>query len=173
MKMKFNGAHLVSINRKGQILLVQRNDVPFWVIPGGKQQGKESPHRAAEREFTEETGMSTKAEILLAKYKVKNGYYKFLFSGKFKGGKFIENNEVRNWGWFDPTRLPKPISLYEINRIRDFLLFNGKPSNRKNEVNLLKEIANLARQPLLFLWVSYSYLKNHILGSRSFNIHSS
>ncbi len=45
---------------KKSVLLIKRRDVPIWVLPGGGIDANESPERACEREFAEETGLQVK-----------------------------------------------------------------------------------------------------------------
>lgn len=45
-----------------KVLLVKHKKVKFWLCPGGHIEESELPHRAAEREFWEETGVRVKAK---------------------------------------------------------------------------------------------------------------
>lgn len=173
MKDKLDSAHMIVVNVKRKILLVQRNDVPLWVIPGGKIEKGEKPDEAAEREFFEETGFTVKTDKLVARFRGKKGKIKFLFCGKIKSGKFKKNKEIRNWGWFSISSLPIPISLYESKKIEDFFLFNGQILDRKEQVKLLREILHQLQSPLLFVWLIYSFLKNRFFGSKSFRLNTS
>lgn len=56
-----------SLDRK-QILLIQRRDVPVWVLPGGGIDPMESPHDAVAREILEETGFTVKVNRLVGAY---------------------------------------------------------------------------------------------------------
>src|ERR1700722_2774036 len=51
-----------------QILLVQRCDVPIWVLPGGGIEDNETPIEAVEREVYEETGIIVSADRLVGTY---------------------------------------------------------------------------------------------------------
>lgn len=46
---------------KHRILLVKHRKAGFWLKPGGHMEPGELPHKAAEREFFEETGIAVKA----------------------------------------------------------------------------------------------------------------
>lgn len=48
----------------GKILLVKHKKLGIWLAPGGHVEENELPHKAAEREFLEETGM--KGEVVSA-----------------------------------------------------------------------------------------------------------
>lgn len=51
-----DGAIGITFNKKGQLLLVKRRDIPIWVMPGGRIEPNETPQKAAIRESFEESG---------------------------------------------------------------------------------------------------------------------
>lgn len=51
-----------------RVLLVQRKDVPVWVLPGGGVEAGESPLEAAARETFEESGVRVTGVQLIATY---------------------------------------------------------------------------------------------------------
>lgn len=155
-------AHTIVINRKGGILLTQRRDVPFWVIPGGHINKKESPKAAAIRELYEETGIKLKKVNLIAKYYAKNGNIKkYLFSGEL-GNQFPlkKSSEVRNIKWANCGNLPTPISLYDTKKINDFFVFNNKAIIRIDSIDKWAELINQLKNPLTFGWVLFFLIKN-------------
>ncbi|HSX38385.1 MAG TPA: NUDIX domain-containing protein [Chlamydiales bacterium] len=50
------------------VLLIQRRDVPVWVLPGGGLNTGELPHDAVAREMLEETGLTVKPDRLVGIY---------------------------------------------------------------------------------------------------------
>src|ERR1700724_4242082 len=50
---------IVTTPNHNKVLLVKRNDVPVWVIPGGGVDNGETIEEAARRELQEETGLKT------------------------------------------------------------------------------------------------------------------
>lgn len=50
---------------EGKVLLVKHKKLGFWLNPGGHIEANEPPHKAAEREFWEETGIKTRVVDLL------------------------------------------------------------------------------------------------------------
>jgi 8-oxo-dGTP diphosphatase len=53
---------------KSQVLLVKREDVSIWVLPGGGIDLKETPAQAAIREVKEETGLDVSIEYQSGEY---------------------------------------------------------------------------------------------------------
>ena len=53
---------------RSSVLLIQRRDVPVWVLPGGGIEPLESAEDAAVREILEETGFTVKADRLVGEY---------------------------------------------------------------------------------------------------------
>jgi len=170
VKQIVESAHLLIKNEKGQVLLVQRNDVPVWVIPGGKLNKREKPKNAAERELFEETGMSANANELVCILHTKNDTKKYLYTGKIKGGKIRKNDEARQIAWVFPHDLPSPMTLYHTRLIKRYASFKGKTENTVEEINIKKEIVNQAIMPSQFLLLLAHYIKNHLWGSKSFKI---
>ncbi len=162
--------HLLVENKRKEILLVQRNDVPFWVIPGGHSNSGENFSQTASREFYEETGLKAKNISLIAIYHNRLNYQKYLFKGQVLKGKLKTGKETRDIKWFNPTKLPTPISLYEKARVSDFINYKTRVIKRKDEVDLLKEIFNQFRNPLIFVNLLFLYFINNIFGSRSFRL---
>ncbi|MGH2638029.1 MAG: NUDIX hydrolase, partial [Rhabdochlamydiaceae bacterium] len=51
-----------------QALLIQRRDIPVWVLPGGGINPGETPESAACRETEEETGLKVEIARKIAEY---------------------------------------------------------------------------------------------------------
>lgn len=164
-------AHIIIINREGKILLTQREDIPFWVVPGGHLNKKESPKVAVLRELYEETGIKIKKVNLIAKYYTKNGNIKkYLFSGQLIIPISLKkSSEVRNIKWADFYNLPTPISLYEAKKINDFFTFNNKVIIRSDFINKRSELLNQLKNPLTFTWLLFFLIKNQ-LTTKTFKI---
>jgi 8-oxo-dGTP diphosphatase len=59
-------AGMLLTDRQGRVLLVKPNYRDHWGIPGGVAEEGEPPHRACEREISEELGLNVTARALLA-----------------------------------------------------------------------------------------------------------
>ena len=58
----------VVVIKQGQILLIQREDLHVWAIPGGQIEAGESAAQAAVREVQEETGLEVMLQRLVGLY---------------------------------------------------------------------------------------------------------
>ena len=54
--MKSGATALIFKDKRSQVLMIKRRDVPLWVLPGGSIDANESPEEAVVREVLEETG---------------------------------------------------------------------------------------------------------------------
>lgn len=169
--MKSLSAHIAVINKKGQILLTQRNDVPLWVIPGGHIEKGETPKKAAKRELFEETGFRVKSQKLAARYRsLDKKWCKYLYSGKLHSGQKRISPEVRVIGWFFSHNLPYPMTLYEKRRINDIFLPKKKSLSRVDKLTVSEEIINQSKNPLVFFRLIFALIKNQLFGTRSFKL---
>lgn len=163
--MYLGSAHVI-IEKNKKILLTLRQDIPVWVIPGGRIEGGESPEKAASREIAEEVGYKIKIVALVGEYLIPGSINKkYLYVGKIIGGKKIKNNsEVRDTGWFNPDSPPIPMSIYEKNRLTDYksFLIKGRVIKGVDNFNWKKEMLNQISNPILLVSL-IPYLWNSIL----------
>lgn len=75
------GAHTIVYRPSGELLLVRHEGVDMWVIPGGGVEPPETFREAAERELTEEAGVSASYDGLAMTTRIK-----------------IQCNEYATWG---------------------------------------------------------------------------
>lgn len=104
-----DAALAIVTNTQQEILLVQRRDVPVWVLPGGGIECNESAEIAAIRETFEETGVCVEIEEHIATYNPVNRWTSqtHLFSCR-------------------PTTIPAPFAAYseEVAEVRFFPIFS-------------------------------------------------
>jgi 8-oxo-dGTP diphosphatase len=118
----------VAILQDSQVLLVQRNDLPVWGLPGGGVEDGESIAQAAVRETREETGLEVMLTRLVGIYSRPNwrygGDHTILFAAKISGGRLLTvTGETGDARYFDVEALPDALSRYQYQRILD--AFNG------------------------------------------------
>jgi len=107
---------LAAIFDRGSILLIQRRDVPIWVLPGGGVDGDEDFHEAVLREVLEETGLQVKVEHKVAVYLPQNRLATptHLFMCRFAGGNPKTGPETANVRFFSIDALPD--DLFHIHK---------------------------------------------------------
>lgn len=146
-------------HHKREVLLVQRDDIPMWVLPGGHRDSNEELKQTAVREFREETGYDVVVTDLVATYKSKDGKTeKYLYLGILAGGEAATGAESRRIEWWPVKHLPPGVTLYETRRIRDCLLFTGETLQKEYQVSFLQETLHLLKNPIVFItFLCYSF----------------
>ncbi len=94
-----------------QVLLVERRDVPVWVLPGGGIDANESSEDAIIREILEETGFTVKVERLVGLYIPINRLSKptHLYECTIVKGSPTPSSETKRVQFFHLLNLPKRI----------------------------------------------------------------
>ena len=96
------GAHVLVTDASGRILVVRTTYLgPGWMLPGGRVERSETPHRAAVRETREETGLDVTVDRLLLIDAHRRGNVSFIFAGRFLGGGELspQFGEIAEVGW--------------------------------------------------------------------------
>lgn len=111
-----------AVIRDGKILLVQEITDGCWSLPGGWADLGESPQEMVEREVLEESGMTVKAQKVLAVYDANRvnplefyHAYKITFLCEIIGGEPTPSYETPDVRFFDPADLP-PLSPFRTNQ---------------------------------------------------------
>ena len=145
---------------KSQVLLVQRKDVPVWVLPGGGIDDGESPDQAAVREALEETGLTVSIIQHIAHYSPTNRFTRdtFTYECRVKSGELTLTDETSNIAFFPIDSLPSML----IPPHKVWLM----ESLRKNSFPIKKPIPGVSYcSILLYLLrhpsISYRYLKRY------------
>lgn len=95
------GAHVLVTDEAGRILAVRTTYLgPGWMLPGGRVERSETPHRAAARETREETGLEVTVDRLLLVDAHRRGTVSFVFAGRLVGGELSPQfGEIAEVGW--------------------------------------------------------------------------
>lgn len=95
------GAHVLVTDDEGRILVVRTTYLgPGWMLPGGRVERNETPHRAAVRETREETGLDVTADRLVLVDAHRRGNVSFVFVGRLVGGELSPQfGEIAEVGW--------------------------------------------------------------------------
>jgi 8-oxo-dGTP diphosphatase len=110
------------IMRDGRVLLCRRMKAPeagYWSIPGGKVDHLETSLAAARREAKEETGLEIgEVEFLCHSEFIdpegRHHWISLIFVTRDTQGEpaLTEPDKLSAIGWFDPEKLPAPLSAF-------------------------------------------------------------
>jgi len=94
--------------QRTQVLLIQRRDVPVWVLPGGGIENNEMPEEAIVREMFEETGLVVTIHRLVGFYTPINRLTRptQLFECELVSGSLSLSKETKNIAFFSLKNLP-------------------------------------------------------------------
>ncbi|MDG1895093.1 MAG: NUDIX domain-containing protein [Fuerstiella sp.] len=144
--MRPGAVAVVFDDKKENVLLVKRRDVPIWVLPGGGIDPGESPDVAAVREVQEESGLEVRVVRQVAVYSPtgKLTSETHLFECCIVGGQTCISSESTDVGFFPVDKYPPPIFEVHNGWLKDTCANRPelieKPVEGLNWSNLLKMI---------------------------------
>ena len=143
---------IFSPDRK-KVLLVQRRDVPVWVLPGGGIDGGESSGDAIIREILEETGFTVKVERLVGLYIPINALGKptHLYECSILQGSPKTSAETNDVQFFPLSHLPKLLPPPFRGWIADAYAQQPLLHKKMSDVNYLTLFLNFIKHPILVL----------------------
>ncbi|MCQ6557231.1 NUDIX hydrolase [Paenibacillus mendelii] len=115
---------IIIIDKHNRVLLVhQTYGIKSWSIPGGMVEDGESVWDAAARELKEETNISAVDMEVSGMYfqPHKNRYIYTFKAFEYEGVITVDNKEIDQYGFYSIEELPKPISSFTVQRIKDAL----------------------------------------------------
>jgi 8-oxo-dGTP pyrophosphatase MutT (NUDIX family) len=118
------GAASVIADGGGRVLLVKHGYGELnWELPGGGGEPGESAEEAARREAREEVGIEIAIARLTGVYwEPEKRAHHFVFKAHAIGRpRVADRAEIAELGWFSPDALPRPMSDFTRQRIRDAL----------------------------------------------------
>ncbi len=122
--MKDVGALATIFDDQGRVLLVhQTYKGSKWAWPGGIVEEDEAPWDTAVREVKEETGLDVQVVRLVSIYHVADRNSLGLqFLCRVVGGELqVDGHEISEAAFFDPARLPTPMTQPARQRVIDAL----------------------------------------------------
>ena len=136
-----------------KICLVRGQGEDTWALPGGFGEVGYSPKENIRKEVQEETGFTSEVGSLLAvfdtnRFQLQNKQYaKFVFDCQLLDGRFQENQEVAELGFFDIVSLP-PLSEKRITKEQMEILWQVYKGEREQYIDqklcfILRPLASL------------------------------
>ena len=123
-----------------KICLVRGQGEDTWALPGGFGEVGYSPKENIRKEVQEETGFFAEVGSLLAifdtnRFQLQNKQYvKFVFDCQLLDGRFQENQEVAELGFFDISALP-PLSEKRITKEQMDILWQVYQGEREQYID--------------------------------------
>ncbi len=142
-----------------RVLLIQRRDIPVWVLPGGGIEEGESPEIAVCREVAEESGCLVEIVRKIAQYEPRNKLAQrtHFYECRIIGGQLSTGAESRGVRFFPLAELPLLPPPYPY-WIRDAL--------QNNSEVLYKEVEGVSYWILIKLLVLHPILVARFLLTR-------
>jgi 8-oxo-dGTP pyrophosphatase MutT (NUDIX family) len=146
-------AGIIFSNNRTEVLLIQRRDVPVWVLPGGGIESGESPEEAVLREMEEETGYKVINPRLVGTYTPINKLAKItnLYECTIASGEPSIGDETRNIQFFPLNNLPKLIPPPYPLWIADATPLNPPIIKPLNQVTYTALFKYLITHPILVI----------------------
>jgi len=124
--MTRRAASVFITDERGFVLLVHEADGKHrWGLPGGRHEPGESIEETAVREAKEETNLDVELLELIGEYRlVSAGGEALLDVSVFiaevlSGDPMPDDDEIQALGWFDPDKLPHPMTTSAPRAIED------------------------------------------------------
>ena len=142
MKQAINA--IIFSENKDQVLLIERRDLPIWVLPGGGVDEGEKPEKAVVREFLEETGLSVKIKRKVSLYTPINrlGTTTHIYECTKISGEPTTGPETFDIGYYPINDLPKNFFHIHRDMLQDALEKSAqlitKPLDKVTYISLLK-----------------------------------
>ncbi|RDI67974.1 NUDIX domain-containing protein [Nocardia pseudobrasiliensis] len=121
------GAGVLFVDESDRALLVEPTYKPYWEIPGGVVEDRESPHAAAAREVREELGLTVFPGGLLVVDWVPPGLYPddgvmFIYDGGIlttdrTDAIVLQTEELRGWSWCDDAEAAERLPAVLARRV--------------------------------------------------------
>lgn len=144
---------------RSEVLLIERCDVPVWVLPGGGIDPGETPENAVCRELHEETGYRVEIVRKIAEYLPINRLTQLthFYECRIVGGAATTSNESRAVQFFPLKNFPRRMPDVYRHWIRDACQPTRELIRKKIEgASYWNLVTSLLRYPLLvvrFLWL--------------------
>jgi 8-oxo-dGTP diphosphatase len=151
-----------AILENGHILLVRRNDLPLWALPGGGLDDNETIAACCVREVKEETGLEVEIDRLVGLYARQRGFGRamnlgFLFRCRAVGGALSTSDETSAVQYWPANGLPRNTVPWHRGFLSDALC---------QDPQTVWRTVHISRWKALVAWpiVRLRWLRNHLAG---------
>ena|GEM_PF-1050712 len=161
-QMKNASVSTVFTKDKTKILLIERRDVPVWVLPGGGIDDDEDPHDACIREVYEETGLHVSLIRKVAEYSPSNTLHAVthLFECFVEEETELQpQKESRRVAFFPLNDLPKTFFPLHNEWLEDALSNNPQIITKQISLSWMTAISYFFKHPILVLRYILARLK--------------
>lgn len=158
---------IFSPDRK-EVLLVERDDLPVWVLPGGGVEASESLENAIIREILEETGFTVKIERLVGLYLPANSLTKttHLYECIILEGEAKPSEETKQVRFFPRTQLPYFLPPPFKEWIEDAFIIQPTLCKTMHDVNYKNLFFYFTKHPVLVFRFVLGLLQKYVLAAR-------
>ncbi|HRD56350.1 MAG TPA: NUDIX hydrolase [Parachlamydiaceae bacterium] len=152
--MKSAAITIVFNEKKNEVLLIKRKDIPVFVLPGGGIEAFETAEDAAVREALEETGLTVKLIRKTGEYTPINklSAETHVFEASILSGKLTTGEETREVQFFPLNNLPKPFFIIHQDFLNDALKNETVVKKPLSQVTYFNLFLNLFKHPILILY---------------------
>ena len=159
--MKDAAIGIIFTDDRSHVLVIQRNDVPIWVLPGGGIDPGETPEDAVIREVMEETGLEVRIKKKIGEYTPINRLASLTHvyeCQKITGTPSI-GTETHAIGFYPLSDLPKIFFILHEDWLQDALKNENKVIKKPiDRVTYFEVLKFFFQHPLLLLRFALSRL---------------
>ena len=157
------GTNGVVVDEHGRVLLIRRDDILTWALPGGALEPGELPPEGVAREVEEETGQKVVPVRLVGLHyltSVSSAYLVFSLVCRPAGGELRTTDEALQVGYQRPERLPWPMLSLHRERIDQALSHDGgRPYWGRQRPSRGLRLARRTIGVLIYRWID---LRRHL-----------
>lgn len=160
--MKSAAITIIFNQKKNEVLLIKREDIPIFVLPGGGIESFETAENAAIRETFEETGLTVELIRKIAQYTPINklAAETHVFEARVLNGKPTIGNETKEINFYPLNKLPQPFFKIHQDFLNDALKNVDTIIKPLSQVTYLNLFLNLFKHPILIFYALKARFKH-------------